>query len=101
MEDPAASLPDGAVLRARAFWRRVGRIEHERLEFKRSAHHVRDAIPAMAMSDGGVIVLGVTDERELVGCPLDQETLDRVTCAAYDAGGSTSSCGRSASAASR
>ena len=86
MEAPAASLPDGAVLRARAFWRRIGRLEHERLEFKRSAHHVREAIPAMAMSDGGVIVLGVSDERELVGRPLDQETLDRVTCAAYDAG---------------
>jgi hypothetical protein len=40
----------------------------------------------MAMSEGGVIVLGVTDERRLVGCTLDQATLDRVTAAACDAG---------------
>jgi ATP-dependent DNA helicase RecG len=86
MRDPLANLPpDGAALRRRAFWRRIGRVEHERLEFKRSAHHVRDAIPAMAMSEGGVIVLGVTDQRELVGRTLDQETLDRVTTAAHDA----------------
>jgi ATP-dependent DNA helicase RecG len=71
---------------ARAFWRRFGRLEHERLEFKRSAHHLRDAIPAMAMSEGGTIVLGVSDERELVGRRLDQETLDRVTAAACECG---------------
>lgn len=77
---------DGATLRPRAFWRRLGRLEHERLEFKRSAGHLRDAIPAMAMSEGGVIVLGVSDERELIGRPLDQETLDRITAAACECG---------------
>jgi ATP-dependent DNA helicase RecG len=77
---------DGATLRPRALWRRLGRLEHERLEFKRSAGHLRDAIPAMAMSEGGVIVLGVSDERELVGRPLDQETLDRITAAACECG---------------
>jgi predicted HTH transcriptional regulator len=81
-----AALPelprDGASLRPRGFWRLVGRVEHQRLEFKRSAHHVRDAIAAMAMSDGGAIVLGVSDERDLVGRSLDQETLDRITAAA-------------------
>ena len=87
MVDPTPSLPaDGAVLRPRSFWRRVGRLKHERLEFKRSAQHVREAIPAMAMSQGGVIVLGVSDDRELVGRALDQATLDRVATAAYDAG---------------
>ena len=77
---------DGASLRPRAFWRLVGRLEHETLEFKRSAHHLRDAIPAMAMSAGGAIVLGVTDERHLAGRPLDQETLDRITAAASECG---------------
>src|SRR5687767_2747518 len=77
---------DGATLRRRAFWRLLGGLEHERLEFKRSAGHLRDAIPAMAMSEGGTIVLGVSDERELVGRPLDQETLDRVTAAACECG---------------
>jgi hypothetical protein len=57
MTDPQLDLPrDGASLRPRGFWRLVGRLEHERLEFKRSAHHVRDAIPAMAMSECGVDV---------------------------------------------
>ena len=67
---------DGAVLRERTFWRRLGSIEHEQLEFKRSAHHVGEAITAMAMTHGGVIVLGVTDGRAFVGCALDQDTLD-------------------------
>src|SRR5215207_6858561 len=40
----------------------------------------------MAMSAGGAIVLGVTDERDLVGRPLDQETLDRITSAACECG---------------
>jgi ATP-dependent DNA helicase RecG len=78
--------PDGASLRRRSFWRLVGRLEHETLEFKRSANHLRDAIPAMAMSAGGTIVLGVSDQRELVGRPLDQETLDRITAAACECG---------------
>ena len=40
----------------------------------------------MAMSAGGAIVLGVTDERELAGRPLDQETLDRIMAAASESG---------------
>jgi predicted HTH transcriptional regulator len=87
MTDGDHHLPrDGASLRPRAFWRLLGRLEHERLEFKRSANHLRDAIPAMAMSDGGAIVLGVSDERELVGRALDQDTLDRITAAACECG---------------
>jgi ATP-dependent DNA helicase RecG len=87
MTDCAHDLPrDGASLRRRAFWRLVGRLEHERLEFKRSANHLRDAIAAMAMSEGGAIVLGVSDDRELVGRSLDQETLDRITAAACECG---------------
>ncbi len=87
MTDGDHHLPrDGAWLRPRAFWRLLGRLEHERLEFKRSANHLRDAIPAMAMSDGGAIVLGVSDERELVGRALDQDTLDRITAAACECG---------------
>jgi ATP-dependent DNA helicase RecG len=87
MTDPRPDLPrDGASLRPRGFWRLLGRLEHERLEFKRSAHHLRDAIPAMAMSEGGAIVLGVSDGRDLVGRALDQETLDRITAAASECG---------------
>jgi predicted HTH transcriptional regulator len=69
----------------RGFWARFGRVEHESLEFKESPYHVREVIPAMAMSHGGEIVLGVSDDRRLVGCPLDQRTLDAVTRRAREA----------------
>jgi ATP-dependent DNA helicase RecG len=68
----------------RAFWRRFGRLEHERLEFKRSAHHVLESIVAMAMARGGVIVLGVGDDRTLAGCAVDQPTLDRIALVAHE-----------------
>jgi hypothetical protein len=69
----------------RAFWARFGRVEHESLEFKESPYHIREVIPAMAMSRGGQIVLGVSDDRRLVGCPLDQRTLDAVMRRAREA----------------
>ena len=62
----------------RAFWRRFGRVEHERLEFKTSAGNLREVIPAMAMTAGGQVVLGVSDERRIVGCTLSQRVLDAV-----------------------
>ena len=83
-EHPLRVPRDGARLRPRAFWRFLGRVEHERLDFKRSANHLREAIPAMAMSQGGVIALGVADDRRLVGCPLDQATLDKIVAVAYE-----------------
>jgi ATP-dependent DNA helicase RecG len=67
-----------AVLDEAAFWARFGRVEHERLEFKASANNLREVIPAMAMTRGGHIVLGVADDRRLVGCPLSQRVLDAV-----------------------
>src|SRR5919204_3422550 len=67
------------------FWALFGDVEHERLEFKASANHLREVIPAMAMTDGGRIVLGVGDDRSLVGCRLDQATLDAVMRRAHEA----------------
>ena len=53
------------------FWGLFGRLGHERLNFKRGApSDVRDAIPAMAMTDGGLIMCGVVDDRRITGCPL-------------------------------
>src|SRR5919108_1730126 len=68
------------------FWARFGRLEHERLEFKASANNLREVIPAMAMTAGGHIVLGVSDDRRLVGCPLDQPALDRIMRRAQESG---------------
>lgn len=79
-------VPVSQRLNRRSFWRSIGRIEHERLEFKASANHLRDGIAAMAMSRGGVIVLGVSDDRRLVGHALDQLTLDKIATVAYESG---------------
>ena len=69
------------------FWRLFGRLEHERLDFKRGVpRDIRDAIPAMAMTDGGLIVHGVADDRDITGCPLSQNTQDRITRIAAECG---------------
>jgi ATP-dependent DNA helicase RecG len=76
------SLTDFDARMTRAeFWNLVGTVEHERLDFKRGVpDDVKDTIPAMAMTDGGLLILGVRDsDREIVGCPLSQNTLDRIT----------------------
>jgi ATP-dependent DNA helicase RecG len=77
---------DTIHLDERAFWERFGAVEHEALEFKASPNHLREVIPAMAMTAGGEIVLGVTDERRLGGCPLGQQTLDAIMRRAQEAG---------------
>jgi ATP-dependent DNA helicase RecG len=62
------------------FWDRFGRVEHAGLDFKRGVSPgMLDAVPAMAMTSGGLIVHGVTDDRTIVGCPLSQNTLDRIS----------------------
>jgi ATP-dependent DNA helicase RecG len=73
------------VLDEAAFWARFGRVEHEALEFKSSANNLREVIPAMAMTRGGHVILGVTDERRLSGCALDQHVLDAVMRRAQEA----------------
>ena len=61
------------------FWNLLGRIEHQALDFKRGVpDDILATIPAMAMTDGGLIVHGVTDDRMIVGCPLSQNTADRI-----------------------
>jgi predicted HTH transcriptional regulator len=71
---------------ASSFWARFGTVEHEALEFRISARRLRDVIPAMAMTEGGTVVLGVADDRRLVGCPLDQHALDAIMRRAREAG---------------
>ena len=69
------------------FWSLFGNLEHEQLDFKRGVPtDVRDAIAAMAMTHGGLIVHGVDDRRNIVGCPLSQNTQDRITRIASECG---------------
>ncbi len=64
-----------------------GRLEHEQLDFKRGVPtDVRDTIAAMAMTHGGLIVHGVDDRRNVVGCPLSRNTQDRITRIASECG---------------
>jgi predicted HTH transcriptional regulator len=70
----------------RAFWRRFGRLEHERLEFKRSPVALQESVVAMAMQAGGVILVGVGDDRRITGCALDQAALDRIGFVAHETG---------------
>ena len=70
-----------------AFWDLFGRLEHAELDFKRGVPaDVRDTIAAMAMTRGGLIVHGVDDRRTFVGCPLSQNTQDRITRIAGECG---------------
>jgi ATP-dependent DNA helicase RecG len=65
----------------------LGRVENVQLEFKRGVpDEIRNTIPAMAMTDGGLVVHGVNDRREITGCPLSQNTLDRITRYANECG---------------
>ena len=68
------------------FWALLGALETETLDFKRGAPRaeLRELFAAFAMGSGGWAVLGVTDEREIVGCPLSQATHDHVTRAAAE-----------------
>ena len=71
-------------LTRRAFWRRYGRLEHERLEFKSSANHICESVVAMAMTSGGTILVGVADDRSIVGHPVEQRSLDRIAAVAHE-----------------
>ena len=69
-----------AAMTADEFWGLFGRREHAGLDFKRGVPKgILHTIPAMAMTDGGLIVHGVTDEREIVGCRLSQRVQDQIT----------------------
>lgn len=66
------------------FWGEFGELEHEQLDFKRGAPSDLAALfVALAMTDGGLVVLGVADDRTIVGCPLSQRVFDKVMKAAH------------------
>lgn len=79
------SLPER--LTPEAFRERFGEVEHETLDFKRGVPgDILDTIAAMAMTHGGLIVHGVDDQRRIVGCPLSQNTQDRIKRFAMECG---------------
>lgn len=69
------------------WWALVGDLEHEQLDFKQGPpSDMTPILAAMAMTDGGFIALGVTDDRQIKGCALSQNVLDKVTKAAHACG---------------
>ncbi|MCK6531169.1 putative DNA binding domain-containing protein [Myxococcota bacterium] len=76
-----------ATLDPAAWWALVGREEHERLDFKRQpGKSLPELLPAMAMTDGGLVVFGIDDDRNVVGAPLDQPLRDTVADAVHVTG---------------
>ena len=70
-----------------AFWDLLGQREHESLDFKRGVpDDILATIPAMAMTNGGLIVHGIADDRTIIGCPLSQNTADRIARFAHECG---------------
>jgi ATP-dependent DNA helicase RecG len=69
------------------FWATFGRSEHERLDFKqKTARSVHESIAAMAMTDGGIIAVGVSDDRTFAGLELGQRARDAVLDAGHKCG---------------
>ena len=69
------------------FWELFGRVEHQTLDFKRGVPgDILTTIPAMAMTDGGLIVHGVASDLTITGCPPSQNTVDRITRFAGECG---------------
>ena len=60
-------------------WDLVGRLEHEQLDFKLRPDGLDEVFAAMAMTDGGLVILGIRDNRTIEGCSLSQAVLDRVS----------------------
>lgn len=67
--------------------RLLGSLETAQLDFKREpSKSIRDVIPAMAMTDGGLLVFGIANDRTLYGCALTQKVQDSITRASRDVG---------------
>lgn len=64
----------------------LGSIENDQLDYKREPARLTDLIPAFAMTDGGLIVIGINDDRTLHGCELTQKVADSITRPAKDVG---------------
>jgi ATP-dependent DNA helicase RecG len=77
-----SELPD--EISSDELWALFGDMEYERLDFKESASSLKDIIPAMAMTLGGIVICGISDTRQIIGCALGQKTLDKIARAGHD-----------------
>jgi ATP-dependent DNA helicase RecG len=80
-----SEIPD--QIGAARFWDIFGTSEHERLDFKQKpARSLHETIAAMAMTDGGVVVVGVRDDRSFSGMALGQKARDSALEAGHKCG---------------
>lgn len=78
-------LPE--TIDASTWWALVGRDEHEQLDFKKqTGRSLNELFPAMAMTDGGLVALGISDDRRIVGLTLDQKLRDTIADAVHETG---------------
>lgn len=64
----------------------VGHLETEQLDFKREPAKLHEIFAAMAMTRGGLVLIGINDRRELHGAALTQQLLDKLKRAGADTG---------------
>lgn len=64
----------------------LGNIEDDQLDFKREVARLKELIPAFAMTEGGLIVVGIKDDRSLYGCDLTQKVADSISRPGKDVG---------------
>jgi ATP-dependent DNA helicase RecG len=70
-----------------AFWELAGKLETSQLDFKTGPPQDLSAdIAAFAMTDGGLFVLGVSEDRELTGCHMSQKIHDKIYRSSHECG---------------
>jgi ATP-dependent DNA helicase RecG len=79
-----SELPSGIT--GSEFWGIFDVSEHERLDFKRKPARLLEAIAAMAMTDGGIIAVGINDDRSFAGLQLGQKARDAILDAGHKCG---------------
>ncbi len=81
---PVSTIP--THLDSDDWWALVGSAEHERLDFKLRPDGVADTVAAMAMTEGGLIAIGISDRRVIEGCTLAQKVHDSILEAGHSCG---------------
>ena len=96
LEDPSALGLSARYGSEHDFWEDLDggrRLEQERLELKGGPSDDLNAVlPAMAMTDGGLVFLGIQDDRTIIGCRLTQRVLDRIGRSSHATGIDVSVC---------
>lgn len=70
------SLPN--VTTEEDFWSHFGTVEHIQLDFKLRPDGLADTVVSMANAEGGIVVVGVSDDRALRGVADPQRVLDKI-----------------------